>query len=229
MSLITVNPRHASPVPEALLARLSEIVPATLGHLMTFGFVDSAIRPLTGGQRLRVLGRAVTLRSYGADGAVVHAAIDLCEPGDVLVIDRGGDTHCACWGEMTSLAAKYKGISATIIDGAATDVAEILEIGYPVYARAISALTTSAKAQVGDVNVAIQCGGVPVNPGDIILADENGIVVLPEAIDLEEVLREAEPRQKREVWLREQLAAGKRLSDLTGAAEKLQRAAQTHH
>ena len=167
MSLITVNPRHASPVPEAF-SRGRPNRAGYSGHLMTFGFVDSAIRPLTGGQRPRRSGSYAC--SYGTDGAVVHAAIDLCEPGDVLVIDRGGDTHCACWGEMTSLAAKYKGISATIIDGAATDVAEILEIGYPVYARAISALTTSAKAQVGDVNVAIQWEYPSIRA--IILADK---------------------------------------------------------
>jgi len=207
-------------VDEGLLTRLSAIVPATLGHLQTFGFIDSAIRPLSGGTPLRLLGRAVTVRSYGTDGAVVHAAIDVAEPGDVLVIDRGGDTRCACWGEMTSLAAKVKGLKGTIIDGAATDIAEILAMGYPVYARAISAFTSVAKAEQGDINVDISCGGVPVRPGDVILADENGIVVIPPG-DLEAVLSVAEPRQQREVWLRQELAAGRALSELSGAAEKL--------
>lgn len=218
--MITINRREMAPVPEGLLTRLSSIVPATLGHLRTFGFVDSAIRPLSGGTPLRLLGRAVTVRSYGTDGAVVHAAIDVAEPGDVLVIDRGGDTRCACWGEMTSLAAKVKGLKGTIVDGAATDIAEILAMGYPVYARAISAFTSVAKAEQGDINVDISCGGVAVRPGDVILADENGIVVIPPR-DLEAVLTVAEPRQQREVWLRQELAAGRALSELSGAAEKL--------
>lgn len=218
--MIEINPREMAPIPEELLARLSRIVPATLGHLRTFGFVDSAIRPLSGSAALRLLGRAVTVRSYGTDGAVVHAAIDVCEPGDVLVIDRGGDTRCACWGEMTSLAAKVKGINGTIIDGAATDVAEILAMGYPVYSRAISAFTSLAKAEQGDINVDVSCGGVPVRPGDVILADENGIVVIPPC-DLEGLLAVAEPRQQRETWLRHELMAGRALSELSGAGEKL--------
>ena len=218
--MITIQPRVMAPVSGELLGRLAKIVPATLGHLQTFGFVDSAIRPLSGSAVLRILGRAVTVRSYGTDGAVVHAAIDLCMPGDVLVIDRGGDTRCACWGEMTSLAAKVKGIAATIIDGAATDVAEILAMGYPVYARAISAFTSVAKAEQGDINVTIACGGVPVRPGDVILADENGIVVVaPDAIPA--ILEVAEPRQQREAWLRGELLAGRPLSELSGAAAKL--------
>lgn len=218
--MITIKPRALTAVAPELLERLARVVPATIGHLQTFGFVDSAIRPLSGGAVLRLLGRAVTVRSYGTDGAVVHAAIDLCEPGDILVIDRGGDSRCACWGEMTSLAAKVKGVAGTIVDGAATDIAEILAMAYPVYARAVSAFTSSAKGEQGEINVPIACGGVPVHPGDVVLADENGIVVIaPEAI--ETVLAVAEPRQAREVWLRQELAAGRRLSDLSGAAAKL--------
>jgi regulator of RNase E activity RraA len=219
--MITINPRQMIPVSKELLDRLAAIVPATLGHLRTFGFVDTAIRPLTGASVLRLLGRAVTVRGYGIDGAIVHVAIDVCEPGDVLVIDRGGDTHRACWGEMTSLAAKVKGVAGTIVDGAATDIAEILAMGYPVYCRGVSALTTSsARAELGDINVDVSCGGVTVHPGDVILADENGIVVIdPGAI--ESMLADAEPRQQREGWLRQQLLAGRPLCDLSGAREKI--------
>ncbi len=218
--MATVNPRDFRPVPDALMERLARIVPATLGHLFTFGFVDSAIRPLSGAATLRVLGRAVTVRAYGTDSAVVHAAIDIAEPGDVLVIDRGGDEHCACWGEMTSLSAKVKGLRATVVDGAATDIAEILAMGYPVYARAISAFTSSAKGDQGDINVDVSCGGVTVHPGDVVLADENGIVVLPPD-GIEAALAPAEPRQAREAWMREQLLAGRPLSELSGAWDRL--------
>ncbi len=218
--MIVINPRQMAPVRDDLLQRLSRIVPATLGHLRTFGFIDSSIRPLSGSKVLRILGRAITVRSYGTDGAVVHAAIDLCIPGDVLVIDRGGDTRCACWGEMTSLAAKVKGVQATIIDGAATDIAEILAMDYPVYCKGISAFTTVSRAEQGDINIDINCGGVPVHPGDIILADENGIVVIS-LDELESILPAAETRQDREPWLREQLLAGRPLSELSGARERL--------
>lgn len=218
--MISINPRVNSEVDAALMQRLALIVPATLGHLRTFGFIDSAIRPLSGTTPLRVLGPAVTVRSYGNDGAVVHAAIDLCRAGDVLVIDRGGDSRCACWGEMTSLAAKVKGVAATIIDGAVTDVAEILAMGYPVYARAITALTTVSRAEQGDVNVDVSCGGVVVHPGDLVLADENGAVVIAPH-DLAHLLEEAEPRQAREPRWREALAAGRPLSELSGARDRI--------
>lgn len=220
--MVTIHPRRMPPVSPELLHRLAAIVPATLGHLRTFGFVDSAIRPLTGTAPVRLLGRAVTVRGYGIDGAIVHVAIDMCEPGDILVIDRGGDTHRACWGEMTSLAAKVKGLAGTIVDGAATDVAEILTMGYPVYCRGISALTTSsARAELGEINVDVTCGGVTVHPGDIVLADENGTVVI-DPPSLETALADAEPRQQREAWVREQLLAGVALADISGARSRIQ-------
>ena len=101
------------------------------------------------------------------DSTVVHRAIDLAEPGDILVIDRTGDTKHACWGEMTSLAAKVRGLAATIVDGPATDVVEIEEMEYLVFSRGVSPITTRSLAQFGEINTVVQCGGVPVSPATL--------------------------------------------------------------
>jgi regulator of RNase E activity RraA len=204
-------------IPEEILTRLRAIAPATIGHLIYTGFMDTAIRPLSGSARVRVVGRAVTLRGPGG-----HVAIDQCQPGDVLVIDNGGQTQRACWGEMTALATKQRGASAVIIDGAVTDVAEILEMGLPTYARAISALLTGPKRDPepdAELNFEIQCGGVTVHAGDAILADENGIVVIPPE-KVEELLALSEPRQAREPYTRSEILKGRPLSEISGAKDR---------
>ncbi|MBA3517567.1 MAG: RraA family protein, partial [Rhizobiales bacterium] len=176
--MIVVNDRVPTTLPSELLDRLRQIPPATIGHLLAFGFMDTALRPM-GCRHFTLCGPAVTVRTMAIDSTVVHYAIDLAQPGDVLVIDRTGDTKHACWGEMTSLAAKVRGLAATIVDGPATDVVEIEAMEYLVFSRGISPITTRSLAQFGEINTVVQCGGVAVSPGDIILADDNGILVLP--------------------------------------------------
>jgi regulator of RNase E activity RraA len=138
----------------------------------------------------------------------------------VLVIAFDGETQFGVWGEMTSLGAKMKGVSAVIIDGAVTDIHEIVEMGLPLYSRAITALIgvpADKQGQDGEINGTVVCGGVTVHPGDIILGDENGIVVLPPE-RVEELLVDAEVRQGKEPFTRAQLLSGKPLSGLSGAA-----------
>ncbi len=189
-----------------------------MGHLLEFGFCDPGIQALW--KPCRVVGTAVTVRTSALDSGVVHVAIDLAEAGDVLVIDRNGDTKHACWGEMTSLAAKRKGLAGTIVDGPATDIMEIAEMGYPVYCRGASAITTTSTGAEGEINTPVQVGGVPVHPGDLIVADANGVLVLtPEAAAA--VIEASEAREKREAWVRAELHTGRALSDISGAAARV--------
>ncbi|MDP2859495.1 MAG: RraA family protein [Bacillota bacterium] len=215
--MIKIHARQPQKVSPETLARLKKIAPATLGHMITEGFMDTALRPLTGTTPIRVVGPATTVRPYSGSG---HIAIDECQPGDVLVIAFDGEIQFGCWGEMTSLGAKMKGVSAVIIDGAVTDIHEIVEMGLPLYSRAITALIgvpKDKKGQDGEINGTVVCGGVTVHAGDIILGDENGIVVLPPD-KVQELLEAAEPRQAKEPFTRAQLLSGKPLSELSSGA-----------
>jgi regulator of RNase E activity RraA len=154
------------------------------------------------------------------DSSVVHKAIDMARPGDVLVIDRNGDEKHACWGEMTSLAAHVKGLAATVVDGPLTDIVEIEDLGYLVFSRGVSPITTRGLAQTGEINTIVQCGGVSVSPGDIILADDNGVLVIkPEQIAM--LVEHCEPLARAEPEKRRRLRAGEPLVEISGANRKI--------
>lgn len=152
------------------------IAPATLGHMHDIRFMDSAIKPLWSGVTL--VGPAFTVRTRGMDAAALVHVDRLAKPGDVVVVDRGGDHEHAVIGEFRALKHIRLGIAGWIIDGAATDVLEIQKMRFPLFARRVSALVAKMIDKEGAVNVPIQCGGVVVNPGDLIVADDNGIAVL---------------------------------------------------
>lgn len=216
---IVVNERVETAVPRGLLERLQAIPPATVGHMWHFGFMESSLRPI-GRRNFVVCGPALTVKTMAIDNGVVHAAIDMAQPGDIIVIDRNGDNKHAPWGEMTSLGAKLRGVAATIVDGPATDIVEIEEMEYLVFCRGISPITTRSTGATGEINTTIQCGGVSVSPGDIILADDNGVLVIPPA-EVADVVERCEPRVQREAEIRRRLHAGERLSDITGAAQRV--------
>jgi regulator of RNase E activity RraA len=218
-TVITIRERPSAAVAPELLERLRAIPPAEAGHLLDFGFMDPALRPI-GRKGFLVCGPAVTVRAMAVDSAVVHKAIELAQPGDVLVIDRNGERKHACWGEMTSIFAQERGVAATIIDGPATDIVEIEEMGYLVFSRGVSPITTRGLALSGEINTPIQCGGVPVSPGDIVLADDNGVLILPPDL-IPRIIDACEARVQRQLVMRERLRAGVSLADLSGANEKL--------
>jgi 4-hydroxy-4-methyl-2-oxoglutarate aldolase len=154
------------------------------------------------------------------DSVVVHNAIDMAEPGDVIVIDRNGDNKHACWGEMTSWGAKMRNLAGTIVDGPATDIVEIEDMEYLVFCRGISPITTRSLAVSGEINTTVQCGGVSVSPGDIILADDNGVLVIPPD-RVAEVVERCEPRAQREPSMRARLKAGEKITDVFGNGQRL--------
>ena len=205
-------------LPAAALAKLRQAETATVGHTRHWGFMDRRIQAVI--PTVRVAGTAVTLQLPAQDSALLHHALGLVRPGDVLVIDRLGDDKHACVGGVVALAAKLAGVAATVIDGPATDFSEIRECGFPVWCRGPSPITTRAYAVGGALNTVVSCGGVTVRPGDAVLLDENGVLVLP-AAEAEAVADAAIARQALTAERVERVRKGEKLGDITGASAKI--------
>ena len=197
---------------------LQQAEPATIGHFLDFGFVDPAIRAQW--QLPRIAGTAVTVRCAGTDSTIVHYALGQLRPGDVLVIDRAGDTRHAAVGGGVAFAARAAGARGIIIDGVATDIGEIRDYKLPVWSRGLSTVTTKRLFQQGEFCVPISCGGVPVHPGDAILADENGVLVLNPA-EIADAARRAIQMQADEGPRLAEVAKGAKLPELNGTNARL--------
>lgn len=206
-------PRVKSDIPERLRQRLFEVEPATIGHYLHFGFMDPKIQPVF--SNVKIVGSAFTVKAVANDSAIVHKAVSLAEEGDVLVIDRAGDRRHACVGEMVAYAAKVRKLAGIIIDGPSTDVQAIREMNFPVFSTGLSAVTTKLLGLDGEINTPVQCGGVCVHPGDLIFADDNGIVVLPGGINLNPLLDRCETSQRNEPGMKQKLDEGTPLSAIT--------------
>jgi regulator of RNase E activity RraA len=130
--------------------------------------------PITG----TVVGSAVTVEGRAGDNLMLCKAVDLCEPGDIVVVSSPGGEDMALWGGVLSTLAKARGIAAFVTDGFARDVAELRRVGLPVWAAGIIATGPSFDGR-GEINFPISCGGVIVNPGDIVVCDEDAVVIVP--------------------------------------------------
>ena len=160
----------------------------------------------------RIVGRAVTIKitAAGMMKSKHHLgvqAIDSSLPGDIIVIDNRGDLNNNCWGEVLSMGAKMKGVSGVVVDGAARDIDMCKEFEFPVYARGTIPITARGRIMQESFNEVIRIGDVQVRPGDIVMADINGVVVIPmEKIDT--VLGAAEDIFKKEAAMVEDLKNG---------------------
>jgi regulator of RNase E activity RraA len=144
----------------------------------------------------RVAGPAFTVRCPPGDNLMLHAAIYRAEPGSVIVVDAGGDVDYAVAGGNVCAIAQRRGIAAFVVDGVIRDLAEVREMGFPVFARGVIPVP-GTKAAVEPLNGIVRCGGVSVNAGDIVVADEEGIVVTPGG-RREQVLLEAQKKLAKE-------------------------------
>lgn len=168
---------HPAPLPIDLHALLTRVETSTIGHGIPWGLMSDRLRPVDRG--LRVVGSAVTLAIPGADSTLLHHALGLLRPGDVLVIDRLGDRRHACWGGIVTAAAQQAGAAAAIIDGPCTDLEQVQASGFPLWCTGTSAVTTRLLDWGGRLNHPVSCGGVVVCPGDVVLADADGVLVMP--------------------------------------------------
>lgn len=194
------------PLSTELVALLSQTETATIGHVEHLGFVGDGILPLF---PARAAGQALTVAAPGRDGAVIYRAIDLLQPGDMLVISRVDRDDIACVGGGVALAARARGACGIVIDGPATDLEEIIAVGLPVWCRGRSARTTNRKTAIGgSINMPIACGAAAILPGYAVLADQEGVIAC-ERERMQALSLSAIARQKRSVRLRAHLAEGR--------------------
>lgn len=216
--MFTLNPLPPQ-ISAALVQKLIRAEPATIGHFRNWGFMDPAIKAMQ--QDVRIAGTAVTVHQPGVDGTIVSYALGQLRPGDILIVDRCGDVRHAGFGGVVAYAAKVAKVAGVIIDGVVADIGEIRQYGVPVWCRGFSAVTTKRIGLAGSFCVPIACGGVAVRPGDVIIADEVGVVVL-DPVDAEAAADRAIALQDAEPKTRARLDAGEKLPDITGATKMLE-------
>lgn len=207
------------PLDPRIVEALSQVETATIGHWRLMGFVDPTIQSILRPAR-RVVGTAVTVAIPSSDSTLLHHAVGLVRPGDFLVVDRLGDHRHACWGGGVTVAAKAAGAVGAVVDGPCTDTEEIEASSFALWARGVSPITTRLHDLGGGLNVPVSCGGVAVMPGDVVLADVSGVLVLPR----EEALAIAEKAltiQQRSVDREAAIARGAKLGELSGASDKV--------
>jgi 4-hydroxy-4-methyl-2-oxoglutarate aldolase len=203
-------------ISQSLVAKLLQVETATVGHSQHWGFMDRGIQPLL--RHKRIAGAAVTLAIPGQDSTLLHHTLGLLRPGDILVVDRLGDDKHACWGGGVTVAAKAAGAVGGIVDGPCTDLGEIVESDFPVWCRGMSPITTRIYNLGGTLNLPVSCGNVAVKAGDVIIADESGVLVLPPG-EAEAIADAAIERQKRGKRNEERVKAGEKLGDISGATK----------
>ena len=175
----------------------------------------AAIKPIAEGTR--ICGQARTVNAMAGDNGIIHAAIPHVRPGEILVVNGMGVEDVAIWGEVMTHAAQKQGIAGIVLDGAVRDVAEMREMGFPVFCRAVVPRGPH-KGFGGTIDGAISCAGVAVSPGDLVIGDDDGVAVVPLA-QVRAVQAAAIEAQKREwIWL-EEIAKGKTTRELLGLPE----------
>ena len=177
--------------------------------------MDAGISPLS--PDMRVVGQARTVRCQVGDNSALHAAINLAEPGDVLVADAGGFLGTALWGGLMTEAARKRGVAGLVIDGAARDFTDIVEAGFPCFARGVTPAGPH-KNFGGEVDGPIACGGIAVNPGDLVMADADGVTILPLA-RIEDTLVAYRALKERETRTLKVIDEGGTLAEIYGVPE----------
>ena len=203
----------------AVVAGLAEAGVATVHEAMgRTGLLDPAVQARQRGAR--VAGSAVTVSCQAGDNLMIHAAIEVCQPGDILVVSTTSPSTDGMFGELLATSLQVRGVVGLVMDAGVRDVAELNEMGFAVWSRAVSAQGT-VKETAGSVNVDIVVAGRHCRPGDVIVADDDGVVVVARA-DAAAALDASNARLAKEAATRRELAAGALGVDLYGLRAKIE-------
>jgi 4-hydroxy-4-methyl-2-oxoglutarate aldolase len=204
-----------------LVKRLGTLGVATVHEAYgRYGLMKPYLRPVWQGGE--AAGTAVTVLAHPGDNWMIHVAVEQCQPGDILVVGCSADNTDGMFGDLLATSLMARGVKGLVIDAGVRDAKSLREMGFPVWSKAISAKGT-VKATPGSVNVPVVCGGINVKPGDAVIADDDGVVVV-RPNDAPEVLTKGERRHADEEGKRKQLAAGVLGLDMYNMREPLKKA-----
>jgi len=213
--------RDIQRAPADAVARLSKFGTATISEAMgRTGLLAPYVRPIYRGAR--VCGTAVTVFEHPGDNWMLHVAAELLQKGDVVVLGTSSECTDGMFGELLATSFRAHGALGLVIDAGVRDTAELAEMEFPVWSKAINSKGT-IKATVGSVNTPIICAGALVNPGDVIVGDDDGVVVVPAAKALD-VAAAAQAREDKEAATRARLKAGELGLDIYDMRAKLKAA-----